>query len=212
MEDHQKMMLDLYGAEYCKIKTHLAHHIPDAMDRTKVVLDCFSNERRNSTYKKIMGNVSKEHPERSLLNRLVFDLVECAKNNERISETEILAPTVDAPQLTAFIHTLGDQADSAAASRRVRTRVGTVCAGDLVLVGTSSGQRLVCKVVMAAARVHFVRGTTKDCYIIANLFACRNGLWVDSAEVRIFPAQSVLASITYMETQAGILADLPTVA
>eukprot|EP00959_Pyramimonas_sp_CCMP1952_P186137 3892248-Pyramimonas_sp.AAC.1 len=209
VEQHHRQLLHTYPREILKPKIHLCYHVPEALARVGANLNCFATERRNQAYKAVMGNAKGKHPDAPLLNRILFDVIECADDSSRLQEFELLKPLVEAPSVVPELRSQGFDCDKAVASRAMRTRLGKNSLDDIIVVKKPCGGKFIGRVLFFAAIKHYVRGVGASCFVALELLHDADGVWVPSALQELLHASCLESCVPFVRRLGGIVPILP---
>ena len=156
MEEYGDLFLELYPIHFVKPKFHWMFHIPLALARFGLCLNCMAPERMHKAALALAGHVAaSKEPDRYLLERQSEALLEDMKSPDMFNETFLLPHWEPAPELhSALVHLDPDgqgqtfdptHSSNILVSKALRTRCGTVKQGALVLLhGSAIGQVQYC--------------------------------------------------------------------
>jgi hypothetical protein len=189
--EHHQLYVILYGSAVAKPKLHLSHHIPTAVERFGILLDCFSCERRNRLLRAVASNCKgARQTERYCITRLVLDLI---SNIERApcKPFSLRGHVVDDPTLIDEFRGVGN-VSAVSVSRTASTPFGVLRKGTFIAIQWSNGQASVLECRFFADVRYLESLGEPTIFVHANAFSdIGSGRWSPNGVVAFFELRMV---------------------
>ena len=213
LDEHHSAYLACYGADMAIPKLHWLFHIPDSLESTGVMLNCFKPERMHKLIQSVsVNNKRKNAFEDGVLPRLMYEYVNAPMTED--FRPYFLMNERSAPHLALALQphfdALSRHGMTAQESERIHTPVGDLAAGDLVGMRNARGLEVARAVKFASVKCP-LQDLVPTYYIIVQA-ATRHGerTWtIDGRQPPIiFPIATVVKALIYLEEAANVLQPL----
>lgn len=208
MERHHKLFLILYGSSVAKPKIHLVHHVPMSLEQHKVLLDCFSCERRLKLLRAAHKNCAgRDSTAEYCTRRLVMDLayhIEHATCHPFALKGKICMDPQLAPEFAEF-----GRVSAVSVAKSASSPLGLMRQNTFVAVQWRNSVKTVLKCVNFAD-VRFVEEmSTPHIFIFGSVFVERSGgIWHPTGSSAYFEAAMLSDVLSVQKRDFGSVSPL----
>ena len=202
MVQFHDMVISLFGDKFIKIKTHLAYHIPNSIDKIGSNLSCFSCERRVRLVKQAAHNCPNDSNfDRKMIERMLLHFEDALKSDS-CTENCLLGTPKDAECLLVHFRCISRDFSRVRASHEMACHVGHVRADDLVEIALD-GRKAIASVYLCAEAVSYIQPPSH--YFLVDVHArVSEFVWRPSGCLSICePSQIIGARVGWVESEGG---------
>ena len=205
VQRHHLLVVEVYGHIIAKFKMHQIYHCLHNFRKQRKLMSCFPMERKHKTAKALATHTKGTNWQNQVLKRSILDTFN-AFDAGLVKED--LRAARHAPHLRPYLQFhCPDVLDDVEVAKQMRSGIGFVTAGTLVMLLVNGDNRLgVTKMFIGGTSLSL--GEKQFCVVYERLVKTSPTTWAPSAEMHCCLSSSLVCTLPFFQLRCGGLRPL----
>ena len=205
VQRHHLLVVEVYGHIIAKFKMHQIYHCLQNFRKWRKLMSCFPMERKHKTAKALAIHTKGTNWQNQVLKRSILDTFNAFDAGLVKEDLRAARP---APHLRPYLQFhCPDVLDDVEVAKQMRTGIGFVAAGTLVMLLVNGDNRLgVTKMFIGGTSLSL--GEKQFCVVYERLVKTSPTTWAPSAEMHCCLSNSLVCTLPFFQLRCGGLRPL----